>query len=91
MTTDDKNTRSIGELLKLETYQGMSDEEIELIIAHKTKVEYNRGLIDGKGSASAKAFEKIAERRIEIDMKMQEMVESEWDEILNRRKALRNE
>lgn len=91
MTTEIDKPRGIGKLLALGTYQGMTDEEIELILSHKMKEEYNRGIIDGKGSASAKSLERIAANRIEIDKKMQEMVESEWDEIHKRRKALRNE
>ena len=34
MTTEAVSPRSIGELLELDTYQGMTDEEIGLVIQH---------------------------------------------------------
>ena len=38
MTTEVTNPRPIGTLLKLDTYQGMTDEEIELVIQHHVEM-----------------------------------------------------
>lgn len=51
MQTDDKNVvRSLGTLLSLNSYQDMSDDEIESIIAYKTTMAYNKGNSDAIAS-----------------------------------------
>lgn len=50
MTTDNAEKRALGTLLTLETYQGMSDEEIETIITYKTNEAYAKGNRDAINS-----------------------------------------
>lgn len=53
MTTNNENTpRGIGVLLSLNTYQGMTDEEIESIITHKSDMAYAKGNMDALASQS---------------------------------------
>ena len=53
MTTSNENSpRGIGVLLSLNTYQGMTDEEIESIIAHKCNMAYDKGNMDAIASQS---------------------------------------
>lgn len=51
MTTENQNVaRGIGILLALDTYQGMSDEEIESIITYKCNMAYAKGNGDAVSS-----------------------------------------
>lgn len=51
MTTENQNVaRGIGVLLSLNTYQGMSDEEIDSIITYKCNMAYARGNADAVSS-----------------------------------------
>lgn len=51
MTTENQSVaRGIGVLLALDTYQGMSDEEIESIIAYKCNMAYAKGNSDAVNS-----------------------------------------
>lgn len=51
MTTENQNVaRGIGVLLALDTYQGMSDEEIESIITYKCNMAYAKGNSDAVSS-----------------------------------------
>ena len=53
MTTNNENSpRGIGVLLSLNTYQGMTDEEIESIIAHKCNMAYDKGNMKALASQS---------------------------------------
>lgn len=53
MTTNNENApRGIGVLLSLNTYQGMTDEEIESIITHKCNMAYDKGNMDALASQS---------------------------------------
>ena len=53
MTTNNENSpRGIGILLSLDTYQGMTDEEIESIITHKCNMAYDKGNMDALASQS---------------------------------------
>lgn len=42
MTTEN-NPRGLGELLSMDTYQGMTDEEIQMIIDNEKNKAYNAG------------------------------------------------
>lgn len=46
-------TRPIGELLELDTYADMTDEEIELIILHKINQAVNEALEEYKANEAA--------------------------------------
>lgn len=51
MQTDNENVaRGLGVLLSLNTYQGMSDEEIESIITYKCNMAYTKGNSDAVNS-----------------------------------------
>lgn len=51
MQTNNENTmRELGILLALDTYQGMSDEEIDTIIKYRENVAYNKGNMDALSS-----------------------------------------
>lgn len=51
MTTENQNVaRGLGILLALDTYQGMSDEEIESIITYKCNMAYAKGNNDAVNS-----------------------------------------
>lgn len=51
MPTENENVvRGLGTLLALDTYQGMSDEEIETIITYKENMAYSRGNSDALSS-----------------------------------------
>lgn len=48
----ENDVRGIGVLLALDTYQGMSDDEIESIITYKTNMAYRKGNNDALSSQS---------------------------------------
>lgn len=51
MQTENENiARGLGVLLSLNTYQGMSDEEIESIITYKSNMAYAKGNSDAVSS-----------------------------------------
>lgn len=54
------NPRALDELLKLETYQGASDDEIKLIIAYKEMVSFKKGFNAGMDKSVRDAYERIA-------------------------------
>lgn len=43
--------RSLDELLKMETYQGMTDDELRLLFAYKEQIAYKSGLNAGRDIA----------------------------------------
>ena len=58
MTTENTNSpRDIGVLLELGTYQGMSDEEIELVINFKVTTEVMRTIGEGNRAMSTLVME----------------------------------
>ena len=51
MQTENENVvRGLGTLLALDTYQGMSDEEIDRIITYRENMAYSRGNSDALAS-----------------------------------------
>ena len=81
MTTDAKMeteyARPLGQLLSLETYQGMSDLEIETIIAHKLKDAYAQGQLDAVHSKAMANLEERERRYSELFARMQSVVKYE--------------
>lgn len=62
MTTETTTPRSIGELLNLGTYQGMTDAEIEMVIEFKIKTEVMRRIGEGdKALTTMVAEQQIAD------------------------------
>lgn len=84
MITDVKmeteSARPLGELLSLETYQGMSDLEIDTIIAHRLKDAYARGQLDAVHSQAMTNLEERERRYSELFARMQDVVKYEKSE-----------
>lgn len=61
MTTSDEETtqRSVQELLKLDTYQGMSDDEIQSIVDYRSKTSYTQGKADARTAAIDAGYESL--------------------------------
>ena len=59
MTTNTENKRELNELLALKTYQGMSDEEIELVLNYKINQEVNHRFSQGKAAAIINGMEQL--------------------------------
>lgn len=68
--------KKLDELLTHDTYQGMSDEEIELIIAWKMSAAYARGnsdAIQSQGMINAQAAKK---RSLDNAQRIEDMIQS---------------
>lgn len=59
MPTNENSPRDISVLLSLNTYQGMTDEEIDLIIAYKTRDGIHKKLIETADLTCAQKTEQI--------------------------------
>ena len=59
MQTNEKISRDINVLLSLDTYQGMTDEEIDLIIAYKTCDGIHKKMIETVDLTCAQKTEQI--------------------------------
>lgn len=65
MKTDNENTvRGLGVLLALDTYQGMSDEEINSIITYKENVAYSKG---NRNALSSQAMINVMDNKKTMD------------------------
>ena len=64
MTTSNDKKRALGTLLSLKTYQGMSDEEIEMIITYKTNEAYSKG---NRDAVNSQAMINILENKKKIE------------------------
>lgn len=58
-------TRPIGELLRLDTYEDMTDDEINLIIDHKCNEAVNAALEEYKANESAALISDYQSRVVE--------------------------
>lgn len=77
MSDEQAATRQIDELLNLDTYQGMTDDEIETLIAYKCKLEYYRGLSDQATSAN----DTFMAEQLRLARKAVEAAEATRDEV----------
>ena len=59
MTTDNNSVRELNELINLGTYQGMTDEEIERVIAFKVDMEVMRRVNNGTNAANTAKMETL--------------------------------
>ena len=57
MTTEATAPRTIGELLALNTYQGMTDEEIDMVMNFKIKTEVMRRLSESDKALTTMSME----------------------------------
>lgn len=53
--------RPLDDLLKLETYQGMTDDEMRLLLAYKEQTAYKQGLNAGRDIAVQQEFAMYAD------------------------------
>lgn len=74
MTTSEN--RSLNELLKLGTYQGMNDEEIETIISWRESNAYSRGNRDAISSQGMINMQEYAKRNAAMCSRIESMIES---------------
>ena len=87
MTTDNNNSpRDIGVLLSLETYQGMTDEEIDLVINYKVTTEVMRAIGEGNRAMSTL----VMEQQIADNAESCRMAHDALQSILNRGPVLRS-
>lgn len=86
MTTEATSPRTIGELLALDTYQDMTDEEIDMVINFKIKTEVMRRL-----SESDKALTTMSmEQQIADNAESCRMAHDALQSILNRGPVLQS-
>lgn len=60
-TLSGEEPRPLDELLKLETYQGATDDELRLLIAYKEQTAYKQGLNAGRDIAVKQEFAMYAD------------------------------
>ena len=76
MTTEETNLipikRDIGVLLSLDTYQGMTDEEIDSIIEFKCNLARQEGANAAETKAREEAYTQLAKDTKDTNQKMQE-------------------
>lgn len=72
MTTEN-NPRGLGELLSMDTYQEMTDAEIQMIIDHEKNKAYNAGNLDALKSetsiamqAAHKQYEAVSQKAVDV-------------------------
>ena len=78
MTTEqtEVTTRDIATLLALETYQGMTDEEIQSIIDYKMRYAFDAGASSAAAAATTEAMNEMLERNDRLMRSMSDVVES---------------
>lgn len=77
MTTENANqTRTIDELLVLNTYQGMTDEEIERIINYKIETKVRERIIEASKTVNTLKMEAILQQNIESSQRAMSMLQS---------------
>lgn len=54
--------RSLNELVNLETYQGMSDAEIDILIAYKVDMELRKRIAEGNKTANIVQMESLIQQ-----------------------------
>ena len=77
MTIENANqTRTLDELLVLNTYQGMTDEEIELIINYKIETKVREQIIEASKTVNTLKMEAILQQNIESCQRAMSMLQS---------------
>lgn len=80
MTTENNEPRTIEELLRLDTYQGMSDAEIDMIIEREKNIAYSRGNRDALNTQAYINVQRHSDICLSIAAKCMDMVKSLEDE-----------
>lgn len=62
--------RTLDELLKMETYQGMTDDELRLLFAYKEQIAYKNGLNTGRDIAVQQEYNSY------MDASLQKMLDA---------------
>ena len=77
MTIENANqTRTLDELLVLNTYQGMTDEEIELIVNYKIETKVRERIIEASKTVNTLKMEAILQQNIESSQRAMSMLQS---------------
>lgn len=61
MTTDSREPRPIEDLVKLDTYQGMTDEEIAMVVEYTTQIAAKNAAFKASQQAQREAEARISE------------------------------
>lgn len=77
-TSEEKTCRPIEELAKLDTYQGMTDEEIELLNAYKLEI----ALKDAAFQETVKQQQKATQAKIDVYKEECEHAKSRLDALI---------
>lgn len=77
MTTENTSTaRDLNTLLNLDTYQGMTDEEIELILNYKIESRVREQIIEGSKTLNTLKMEAILQQNLESSQRAMSMLQS---------------
>ena len=77
MTTENaNNTRDLNTLLNLGTYQGMTDEEIEIVINYKIEIKVRERIIEASKTVNTLKMEAILQQNIESSQRAMSMLQS---------------
>lgn len=76
MTTDDTSTRELSELLALDTYQGMTDAEIELVIDFKVQQRVTDSINLADIENRSNALNELVAQELENQRSLSAMVQS---------------
>lgn len=78
--TEEAKNRSVNELLKLTTYQGMTDSEIDSLIDYNVNLARMNGMVDAKAAIMSETNNAIIEEQKQSCANSQKVLES----LLNR-------
>jgi hypothetical protein len=77
MTTENTNTaRDLNTLLNLDTYQGMTDEEIELILNYKIESKVRERIIEASKTINTLKMEALLQQNVESSQRAMSMLQS---------------
>lgn len=76
MTTDDTVTRELSELLALDTYQGMTDAEIEIVIDFKVQQRVTDSINLADIENRSNALNELVAQELENQRSLSAMVQS---------------
>lgn len=74
--TEEAKDRSVNELLKLTTYQGMTDSEIDSLIDYKVNIARMNGMVDAKAAIMSETNNAIIEEQKQACENSQKVLES---------------
>lgn len=87
MTTEN-SPRGLGELLSLDTYQGMTDEEIQMIIDNEKNKAYNAGNLDALKSetsiaiqAAHRQYDAVSQKAVDVLQSLERATDTLFGEV----------